>query len=77
MVTVRIENWYSDGHESKHEVQIDPPTGDVEQWFEEVVWDHTGDGHGIGKDLGSCYVATVIACDDAALLGETYEWVSS
>ena len=25
MVTVRIENWYSDGHESKSEALVEPP----------------------------------------------------
>jgi hypothetical protein len=74
MVTVRIENSYSDGHESKSEVLLPPPEGDLTQWFEDVVYPHTGDGHGIGKDLGSCHVATIIAADDAALLGENCEW---
>jgi hypothetical protein len=74
MITVKIENAYSDGHESKHEVLVEPPTGALDEWFEDVVFPHTGDGHGIGGG-GSCYVATIIACDDAALLGETYEWI--
>jgi hypothetical protein len=75
MVTVKIENAYSDGHESEREVLIAAPTGDVQTWFEEVVYEYTGDGHGIGFDGGSCYIATVIAADDPALLGQSYEWI--
>jgi hypothetical protein len=44
-------------------------------WWEEVVWPHTGDGHGIDCDLGSCYVATIITADDPNLVGATYEWI--
>jgi len=74
---VKIENAYSDGHLSEHEVKLDTPTGDVEEWFDEVVYEHTGDGHGIDNDLGYCHTATVIASDDPGLLGQTYEWAGS
>lgn len=77
MYTVKIDNAYSDGHESSHEVLVDPPEGTLEEWFEDVVWPHTGDGHGTDNDLGTCFVATIIACDVEAHLGEQYEWTSS
>lgn len=73
-VTVQIENTYSDGHRSTHTAKVPAPTGTVIQWWEEVVYSETGDGHGAGADLGSCYTATVIAADDPALVGQTYEW---
>lgn len=74
-VTVKIENVYSDGHESQHEVLLPAPTGDVEEWFEDTVFEHTGDGHGATHDVGSCYTATIIAADSPDLLGQTYEWI--
>lgn len=77
-ITVKVENYYSDGHESTHEAVVLAPANlgpdDVEQWFEDDVYPHTGDGHGVGKDLGSCYVATILATDNPVLLGLTYEW---
>lgn len=80
-VTVKIENWYSDGYESKSEAIIvaedtlgDTPD-DLEEWFVDTVYQHTGDGHGIGRELGSVYVATIISCDNQDLLGKSYEWV--
>lgn len=83
-VTVKIENAYSDGHESKHEVVLDAPDdlgafGEMfyprlEQWFQDVVWPETGDGHGANNDLGSCFTATILAADSPLLLGRGYEW---
>jgi hypothetical protein len=75
MITVKIENTYSDGHQSTSEVLLHPPTADLDEWFQDVVWPHTGDGHGVDSDLGSCYTATIIATDDPALLGKSYEWI--
>lgn len=74
-VVVRIENAYSDGHQSDREVPVDAPSGELEAWFEEKVFPLTGDGHGIGNDLGSCYVATIVRADDASLVGATHEWM--
>jgi len=77
-VTVRIENWYEDGHESKYEVLVDPPAAldedGLDAWWNDVVFKHTGDGHGI-NGMHSVYTATVLACDDPELLGESTEWV--
>lgn len=75
-VTVKMENYYEDGHESTHEYVIPvDPEGDLEEWFLDVVWEYTGDGHGIANPkLGCGYVATVIKADDPSLVGETFEW---
>lgn len=73
-VTVRIENAYADGHESQREVIFAAPTGDLEEWFDTVVYRETGDGHGVDGQ-GSCYVATIIAADDEQLVGAQNEWV--
>lgn len=80
-VTVRIENDYEDGHSSQREVVLDAPDNldfaaglSLEDWWEEVVFPETGDGHGADSDLGSCYTATITACPNAALVGQSTEW---
>lgn len=73
-VAVRIENDYEDGHHSERTVHLPAPEGELEDWWEETVFDHTGDGHGIGNKLGSCYTATIVAASDEALVGESHEW---
>ena len=81
-VTVKIENTYEDGHESTHEVLVEGPelplTRPLDEWWEEVVFPHTGDGHAVERDrFGYCYTATVIATESEGLLGRSYEWVGS
>lgn len=73
-VTVRIDNAYSDGYESSslHELEV-PAGAELEEWWEEVVWPLTGDGHGAGVKLGTCYTATIVA-GDPELVGESQEW---
>lgn len=73
-VKVKIENVYSDGHESESEVVVAAPDGDLDEWWNEVVHEHTGDGHGIDPDIGSCLTATIIEADDPALVGQSTEW---
>lgn len=75
--TVSLESAYSDGHRSKREVLLPAPAGDqsLDDWFEEVVFPETGDGHGADNRLGSCLTATVTACDVEAHLGAEREWV--
>ena len=73
-VTVKIENDYSDEHHSESTVELPAPTGDLDEWWNDVVFPHTGDGHGAEGDLGSCYTATIVA-GPARLLGETTEWI--
>ena len=71
-VTVKIGNYYEDGHESTHEVVLDDPVGDIEQWFEEVVWEYTGDGHGVNMNSG--YTAEIVQADNPNLIGQNFEW---
>jgi hypothetical protein len=76
-VVVKIENDYSDGHHSEHTVEVPAPAerqGELDEWWEDVVYQHTGDGHGIDFDGGSCYTATIVA-GPPVLLGETTEWI--
>lgn len=79
MIEVRIENTYEDGHESTHIVHLPAPEGDLDSWWEDVVLEQTGDGHGIDNDLGYCYEATVVGTpkDFEHLLGESREWSGS
>ncbi len=77
-VMVRIENDYSDGHHSEFVVPVEDPDDDhlkdLDEWASDVIFEHTGDGH--GKDgLGSCYTATIVASDNPLLIGEVFEWV--
>lgn len=87
MITVRVENRYTDGHRSTREVRIAAaPDGlddaSVDAWFEAEVFDHTGDGHYVevfeatGERLGSAYFATVVAAPDhPQLVGRSFEWL--
>ncbi|GAP61340.1 hypothetical protein AHiyo1_50330 [Arthrobacter sp. Hiyo1] len=74
---VWIENTYSDGHESTTEVWLTPPAGDsaqkLEDWWQDEVFEHTGDGHGADSSLGSLLTATVLS-GPAHLVGQTFEW---
>jgi hypothetical protein len=74
-VRVKIENAYSDGHESTRQVDLPAPAGDLTDWFELVVHPETGDGHGLDRELGSVYIATIIEAEDASLIGEVCEWM--
>ena len=73
-VTVKIENTYSDGRHSEGIVGVVAPSADLDDWWNDIVFPHTGDGHG-EDGLGSCYTATVIAADEAELIGKSYEWI--
>lgn len=76
-VRVLITNDYSDGHHSESTVEVDAPTDQddwLSEWFNDVVFPHTGDGHGTKRGLGSCHTAQIIAAPDPALVGKEYEW---
>lgn len=79
LVRVRIENTYEDGHESTAEVWLSNPddTDDalaIESWWEDVVFDHVGDGHGAEHpNLGSDHECTIVS-GPAQLVGKTYGW---
>lgn len=83
MVTILVENAYSDGHESSFEREVPAPHGPadldpadylVESWWDRVTYDHTGDGHGIDSDLGSCYTVTIVRAKDESIVGASHEW---
>jgi hypothetical protein len=77
---VKVENSYEDGHESTHQAKVVVPDSitedDIETWWEDVVLNETGDGHGIGNDLGYCYTVTVLEAPEpfAFLVGTEREW---
>lgn len=78
---LRIDNVYSDGHESSREVVLDDEpsfeevTDEDSEWWDDEVFAYTGDGHGTDPGVGSCYTATIIAARDERLVGLEYEWV--
>lgn len=74
-LTIKVENAYSDGHESEqtHEVEIERFLGEEALW--ERLFDYTGDGHGDGRDVGSLYTVTVLECAELPeLVGLSNEW---
>ena len=77
-VVIKIENTYEDGHESVVTVNdIDDPVDpvDLDEWWEDTVFPHTGDGHGADHpNLGCYYTATVVEAADPALVGLSREW---
>jgi hypothetical protein len=79
MVEIRIENTYSDGHQSARRAKVTEPASAsskvLEQWWEDVVAPQTGDGHGLDSRLGFCYTVTVLRANTAGLAGQVHEWV--
>lgn len=75
-VTVRIEDTYEDGHSAIHEHEVEAPEDDdLEDWWDEEVFEHTGDGHGAKHPkLGSLHEARIIRADDPTLVGKEMEW---
>jgi hypothetical protein len=76
VVTVKIENVYDDGHESTIEVELPEPTlATIDDWWNDVVLPHTGDGYGAEHPkLGFWYEATITTAEDTSLCGLTMEW---
>jgi hypothetical protein len=81
---VRITNDYSNGHHSEHTVEIETEPSleqlkqdhdDEDSWWQEVVFDETGDGTGLDSSLGFCYTATIIEANNPALVGQSEEWI--
>lgn len=74
-VTVEIENSYECGRESKSTVVLELPEGvDMDEWFEDTVQEHTGDGHPCGERENAIYAAKIVAATDPTLIGESHEW---
>jgi hypothetical protein len=73
-VKIRVENAYSDGHESTLEYDIpeaDVPAPVDEMW--DYLWDWTGDGHGQDPDLGWFYKITILEAVKPGLAGLSRE----
>lgn len=77
-MTIKVENAYSDGHESEQVETIQVlPFEDLEELWEQL-HEFTGDGHGIGNNLGYCYTVTILASPDfLELVGKSNEWVGA
>ena len=75
-LTIKVENTYSDGHESEqtHAVELEQFRGEEDLW--EQLFDYTGDGHGADRPgLDSLYTVTVLACPEySELVGLSNEW---
>lgn len=70
-VTLRIESAYEDTTLIRY-VVLPGPTGDEDDWWEDVVWPETGDGNHPGDP--SWYEARVIAHNGILPSAETREW---
>lgn len=71
MTNVLIENTYTCGRESEEVVSLPDPDGDLEDWFDDVVYAETGDGHSCSSTDGSYHEATVL---DGPRAGATRSW---
>lgn len=68
---IHVENTYEDGWTSIQEYEIDDatvPSDDDE--LHDLLFEYTGDGHGIGQDLGMIAEITIL---DGERAGETLE----
>jgi hypothetical protein len=77
---IKVENAYSDGHESTIEYVIDDAVVDNAiddedmDFFDELLYTYTGDGHGIDKDLDCYCTVTVTESIWPELVGYIREW---
>lgn len=74
MITVKIENVYECGRRSSSTVILETPVALTDQWWEDNVYDHTGDGHTCGVNEDAGYFATIVAPDRPELDGKKFEW---
>lgn len=73
-----VENAYSDGHESERVETVGVAAFDDLEELWEQLQEFTGDGHGIGNDLGYCYAVTVVGAPGRPdLVGLSNEWAGS
>lgn len=74
-VMVKIENHYECGRNSESIVLVPAPAGEVGDWWQEVVWDLTGDGHECGEADDALYEASIVAAPGREdLVGQTMSW---
>lgn len=70
---IRIENAYSDGYESMQVRKVPEFVGTVPE-LPDYLYQFTGDGHGIGRDVESVHTVTVLESDMPDLVGEVVEF---
>jgi hypothetical protein len=70
---IRVENGYSDGHESTMEYEVSEISGEDIDALWERLWDYTGDGHGEDSSLGWYYKITILDAALMHLIGQSYE----
>lgn len=71
---IKVENTYSDGHESTvfHDVdEATLPLDDEDALWDEL-WTYTGDGH--GQNLDAIYEITILEAANPALVGLSHEF---
>lgn len=73
-VTVEVVNTYSCGRTSTARETVPAPAEGmtVEDWFQDVVSDYTGDGHECGSHENASYDVEVVEAADAALVGQRW-----
>lgn len=76
-MTVEFTNVYDgEEHICRATVEVDAPPSDedqLEEWAEENLYPHTGDGKATDKDAG--YFADIVACSERPdLVGKEFQW---
>lgn len=75
MIEVLISNTYECGRTSSNRVDVRPPDGELDDWWDEVVHPLTGDGHPCGASEHALYEALVVAAPGRPdLVGATQTW---
>lgn len=70
---IRVENSYEDGHESTRVEEIPDPLytdADPEEGLRDFLWEFSGDGHGLGNDLGLWCEITILEAENESLIGQ-------
>lgn len=75
-VIVKIENSYSCGRTSERLVTLPAPDdlADLTAWWEDVVFEETGDGHPCGETDNAIYDVEIVGGDYDSLLGQRHGW---
>lgn len=76
MITVKIVGDYNTGHHYERVVEVPGfgPDVDIEDWWEDTVFQETGDGQ-FGRHVDAIHTCTVVAADPPHenLVGATYD----
>lgn len=71
-VTILVENTYACGRESSTTVTLPAPAELTDDWWQENVHQHSGDGHPCGAREHAMYEATITASTRPELVGTTH-----